>query len=247
MDRVDCQVFEDQLDAWLRGELGEEGEAQLRAHAAACPTCDAMARVGGHLAAPSLEELEARVPDAWVASMASDVRRALRDRRAGGRRRSGWAVPALAAAVLALLLFNGMTLRTLARASEREQALQSQVLEQQRRLTEVGGGEERGGRGGVAGFGRSASLRSLEGRAEVTVAELRALLADLPPATTVLRAWQTEALAGSRRMPPAWRAALERLDTGGDVTAGEVLGVLDDLELPGAATVPASRLLELLS
>lgn len=245
MDRVDCLVFEDQMDARMRGALPPEAAEQMRAHAARCPQCAALARLGERLAGPSLEELEARVPDAWVVDMWSDVRRKLRARDGVGRSGRGWAVPVLAAASVALLLLNGVTLRALGRATAVAEDLTEQVLDQQRRLIQAG--EPPTESGGDALRGRAASLRALEAEGDLTVESLRALLAGLPPETPVIRASRVEALAGSRLLPLTWKRALARLPTAGDVTAGDVLGVLDELELPGGTAVPAGRLFDLLS
>lgn len=245
MDRVDCLVFEDQLDALVRGALSPDGVAQMRAHASGCPTCASLARLEEHLSEPTLEVLEAQVPDVWVASMWTDVQGALRSRRARRSGRRGWVAPTLAAAAVALVVLNGLTLRALSRATALSEDLTEQVLDQQRRLTEAGAPAVSGG--GSALVGRSASLRALGGRSDVTVGDLRALLADLPSNAPVIRASRVAALTGSRLVPLAWREALTRLRTGGDVTAAELLEVLDDLDIPGGTPVPASRLFDLLS
>ena len=66
---IDCQVFEDQLDALLDGSLPDEGIGQLQLHALSCPDCAMLLRVHEHLALPSLEELEAGVPEELLTSM----------------------------------------------------------------------------------------------------------------------------------------------------------------------------------
>lgn len=66
---VDCQVFGDQLDGLVRGDLPAEGERLLRLHAGICPACAMQLRVQEHLAQPSLAELEARVPEELLASL----------------------------------------------------------------------------------------------------------------------------------------------------------------------------------
>lgn len=70
---IDCQVFEDQLDALLDGSLPDEGIGHLQLHALSCPDCAMLLRVHEHLALPSLEELEAATPEELVASMWSTV------------------------------------------------------------------------------------------------------------------------------------------------------------------------------
>lgn len=248
MDRVDCAVFEDQLDALVRGELPGPGVPQLRGHAAECEACAALLRVTEHLVTPSLAELEASVPDAYVASMWSDVQGALDAHPATARRRIGWAMPLLAAATVALLFANGLALRALSRAEDRAQDLTSQVLDQQRRLVTIQTAQAAGPRGSRVAFaGRGEALRALEDRTDMTVAELRALLQEVPAGTPLIGAARTRELARSRFVPSLWRDAMARLDTGGEVTAGALLTVLEDLDLPGDASVPAARIFELLT
>lgn len=244
MDRVDCLVFEDQLDALVRGALPGDGAALLREHASGCPDCAALGRLGERLAGPTLEELEAQVPDAWVKDMWAGVRRELRARDGGRRSRWGWAVPALAAASVVLIALNGVTLRALSRATAVAEELTEEVLDQQRRLVEAAGPAPAAG--GSAMVRRAASLRVLEARGDMTVDDLRALLAGLPADMPVIRAARVGTLSGSRLLPPGWREALGRLPADGDVTAGDVLAVLEELELPGGASVPAGRLFDLL-
>lgn len=245
MDRVDCSVFEDQLDALVRSELPEAGMAQLLGHAARCGECAALLRVREHLTSTTLVDLERQVPDAWVASMHGDVRDALHARSGRPRHRPPWLAPALAAASVALLVSNGLALRALGAAQLREQDLVEQVLDQQRRLVADGPAVPGGMRLGVAA--RGAALRFLESGRDLTVAELRALLREVPAGTPVISASRAGALATSGFVPAAWRDALSRLDGRGEVTAGDLLAVLEGLELSDGTSVPTTRLLELLS
>jgi hypothetical protein len=248
MDRVDCTVFEDQLDSLVRGELPEAGVAQLRAHAAECAECATQLRMQEHLVTPSLAHLEAQVPDAYVTSMWRDVQGALDAPQASARRRFAWAVPLLAAATVALLFANGLALRALARAEDRAQDLTGQVLDQQRRLVSFQTAQAPDLMGARAGFGsRANALRALEDRTDLTVADLRALLQGLPAETPLMGAAHTHQLARSRLVPSAWRDAMTRLDTGAEVTAGALLAVLDALDIPGDTSVPAARIFELLT
>ena len=248
MDRVDCTVFGDQLDSLVRGDLPDTGVGQMRRHAGECPECAALLRMQEHLVTPSLADLEARVPDAWVASMWRDVQGGLDAQPVAVRRRVGWVVPLLAAATVALLFANGLTLRALARAGDRAQDLTGQVLDQQRRLAALGadeGSTRQGSRTGLAG--RGGALRALGDRTDLTVADIRALLEDLPEDTPVIDAARARQLTRSRLVPAAWRDALAPLDTGGEVTAGALLTVLDRMDLSGDVSVPAARLFELLT
>jgi len=155
-------------------------------------------------------------------------------------------VPLLAAATLALLFANGLALRALSRAEDLAQDLTGQVLDQQRRLVALQAAvASEPQRSGFAG--RAGALRALGDRTDLTVADLRALLVELPAGTPVLGASRTRQLARSRLVPSAWRDAMARLDTGDEVTAGALLAVLDDLDIPGDLLVPAARLFELLT
>lgn len=68
-ERVDCRVFEDQLDALVRDELPEEGVRCLLLHAGGCPECAMQLRVKEHLFGGSLEELEQMVPEGLLESL----------------------------------------------------------------------------------------------------------------------------------------------------------------------------------
>jgi hypothetical protein len=81
---IDCQFFEDQLDALLDGSLPDEGIGQLQLHALSCPDCAMLLRVHEHLALPSLEELEAAMPEELVASMWPKVEAGVRAQAKSG-------------------------------------------------------------------------------------------------------------------------------------------------------------------
>lgn len=248
MDRVDCTVFGDQLDSLVRGELPEAGVAQLHGHASACPDCGALLRMQEHLVRPSLAELETSVPDTYVASMWADVQSALGAPSVGARRRVGWAVPLLAAATVALLFANGLALRALGRAESRALDLTEQVLDQQRRMVEAEVMGAPGLVGSRVGLGtRGGALRALEERTDLTVGDLRVLLAGLPADTPIIGAARARQLAQSRFVPAVWRDAMARLEAGSEVTAGALLTLLDDMDIAGDVPVPAARLFELLT
>jgi len=69
MKEIDCQVFQDQLDSLVEGSLSDEGMRQLRLHAAVCSECAMSLRVLEHLVSPSLQELEAQVPEDLLSSV----------------------------------------------------------------------------------------------------------------------------------------------------------------------------------
>lgn len=247
MDRIDCQVFEDQLDALARDELPAEAIAQLRGHAERCADCATQLRVQEHLVTPSLGALEAEVPDVWVAGMSERVEAALQAGSPRSRRRPSWVVPAVAAAMVTLLVNVALTRNALHRAEARELTLSEQVLDQQRRLTALEEPATAGPTLNSSLAGRDGWLRSLNSQGTLTVDELRAVLSGLPGGTTLFTASQSSTLTVSRFMPAVWREAFARLQTTDEVTARDLLGVLDDLDLPDDASVPTSRLLAILS
>lgn len=215
-----------------------------------CPECGASVgrRSGeaGRTSLEPLEALEAQVPDTWVSSMWGDVRGAVRERRRMRRPGRRWAAPLLVAASVALLFANGLALRALRQAEGRTAALSEQLIDQQRRLSDFEApAASRFGRAERL-TGRDAWLRALSEREDLTVADLRALLSELPAGTPVTRTSRPGALRGAR-LPAAWQAALTRLDAEGDVTVADVLDVLDELDLPEGTAVPTARLIELLS
>ena len=104
-DHRACEAYDEDLSALLDGELSEERETEVRAHAASCPRCarrlDALRSVDGLLASapapPVPHDLRARL-DARIAADARPPRL-----RRLGRPALGFAAAA-AAAVLALYL-----------------------------------------------------------------------------------------------------------------------------------------------
>jgi hypothetical protein len=85
MKDVDCQVFGDQLEALVEGTLPEEGRRQLLLHAETCPDCAMELRVHRSLVGPTLEELEARIPEGMVEGMWGRVKEGV-EVAEGGRR-----------------------------------------------------------------------------------------------------------------------------------------------------------------
>lgn len=270
---VDCLVFEDQLDALAEGRLPEEGVRQLRLHADACPTCAMQLKVIEHLLGPSLEDLEARVPPGMVSSMWPGIQANLRDRAQadsesfpgllrsrlfGGRRRSekvsfgaphlGWAVPALAAAAVVLLMATGFLFAELHRVKAHEQALADQLTEQAGRLAELDARTEAVARTAEL-TGRTAWIRALSREERVSVAQLEHMLRSVPAGSTILDAARVETLLASSSSwtPAGWKAALGALEGDGDLTVGKLLRILASADLDPRTTVSTSRLVALLN
>lgn len=257
---IDCQAFEEQLDACLRGDLPEGARHLLREHGSSCPDCSALLGMQEHLARPTLAELEESVPADLLATVWPAVRAgiagataAATKEKAGvgpGRRATAAWVPALAAACLILLLANGLLLSELREARGRDPLWSRRT--QDRGSPTVGarpaGTEGRSPAAGWWGEGQGWAS-SLAGREELSVAELRTLLERVPPSTTVLTAAQAEALlrAARLRAPASWQAATGKLRTQGGIRAAHLLSLLDALDLPPDRSLPLARLRDLLS
>jgi hypothetical protein len=250
-NNIDCQVFQDQLDSLKQGVLSDDGIAQLQLHAASCPECETLLGLHEHLSLASLEDLEAAVPDLFVASMWDRVQADIAtqtapDRRFGNWHRSRWLVPALAAASLLLLVSTALLLGELGRLRGREQVLVQRVTEHEQRLADL---ELTTASGNATRAANLASRRVLERvlsrRESVSIGELGEILERLPAGTTVVSTSGMEALVGnlSFRASPAWRAVRKEIDVEGGVDAGELLHVLEALDVDPATRIPSARLL----
>ena len=215
---IDCQVFEDQIDAYSRGALSDEGLEQLRLHAETCPECAMQLRVQEHLAIPSLEEVEAAVPDEVLAAVWPGIQGELAKRRSSsaGRSRSrtglgwlrpgwfspAWLRPTMAAATIVWAIATGFLFSELRRTEAREEVLVQRLAELDVRSEAV----ER-----TADLaGRSPLIRALSRQGSMSVAELQDRLRSLPGNTVVLDASElADVLANTASLtPPVWRAAL---------------------------------------
>ncbi|UCC71092.1 MAG: zf-HC2 domain-containing protein [Gemmatimonadota bacterium] len=251
---VDCEVFQDQLDALKAGALPEDGLAQLQAHAGSCPECATLLEVHEHLTSPALSDLEAAVPDELLASIwprlqaeiatASSAR--LRESR--GWQGWGWLVPAMAAATLLLFLGSGLLFQEVRQLRQREDALVAQLAEQERWLAELDFRTSSDPVARTAGLaGRATWERALSRRRSVSVSELRNMLRSVPAAATVFDASELESL---QRNIPFWmssaaRKAAAEIRPGDGVQAGELLRLLDTLDVDPGRRIPTARILAL--
>lgn len=267
---IDCQIFGDQLDALIQGDLPEEGMRQLRLHAGECPQCRMQLRVQEHLLEPSLGELEARVPDEMVMGMWGAVEAGVRSREGSGAGAKGpgpavvredpssrhpfqgrgrWLVPTLAAATLALLFSTGFLYWQTARLQTRAQALAQQVEDQRYWLAEleVDGADPAARTAALAG--RNPWSRALSRQDEITLGNLRSLLARAPGDRVILSQSQLDEVLRSRvpLSPPLLREALGGISGTDGVTARELLEALDGLGVSPDTTVPTEELMALFS
>jgi hypothetical protein len=238
---IDCEVFQDQLDALGTGTLPDEGLSQLRAHAGACADCAMLLRMHEHLTAPPRADLEAAVPDEMVASMWPRIQRKLGGRSSLGGGRS-WLVPAMAAAMVLLALGVGFMFVELQQLRGREQFLARQMVEQQRPASSNAVVRT------AALAVRTAWERALARRQSVSIAQLGDMLRRVPENSTVLSASQLEAL--TRGAPSwaeaAWSDALSRVDLDDGIQAGELRIVLGALPVNPDRSMPTARILGLL-
>jgi hypothetical protein len=266
MKDMDCELFQDQLDSLQSGTLQEEGLRQLRLHAASCPDCAMALKVAEHLVSPSLEELEARVPDDLLASVWAGVsaetsgsgatRPPWRRRRA---RSQTWLVPALAAASVALLLSTGFLFLRLRSAESTGARLASEVADLQRDMAGFGARTEWVQRTAQLAGSRRTQARALDfallGQDTVTVQALLDLLEQLPPDLVLFDTSRVEGLLGAPVRPsPELReilmgmaGALPSPGHDGGVRAGELERWLAASGLPRDLSVPKAALLDLLS
>lgn len=234
---IDCQLFEDQVDTYSRGALSEEGLEQLRLHAESCPECDMQLRVQEHLAIPSLEEVEAAVPDEVLAAVWPGIQEEL------GKRRSTpvfWLRPTLAAATIVWAIATGFLFSELRRVEAREEALVQRLAELDVRSEAV----ER-----TADLaGRSPLIRALSREGSMSVAALRDRLRSLPGNTVVFDASQLEdVLANTASLtPPVWRAALAEYEGGEGIRVRDILTILESSGVPSDMSIPTSRLIQVL-
>jgi hypothetical protein len=264
---IDCQVFEDQLDALMEGRLSEEGVGQLRAHALSCAGCAMQLRVQEHLALPSLEELEGAVPEEMLASVWPTVEDAVREGGPGGIRgasdaagafripahtHSRWLVPTLAAASVALLFSTGFLFSELRNTEARESQLADRIGQLEDDLAGLNertvAVERTAGLSARSGWARAINL-SLGSPETVTIGWLKEMLGGMQPDAHVLSKSELDDLMGSRfsRGFGRLRVSIPGESIADGLNVAELLTLLEELNLDPDQTVPADRLMDILS
>jgi len=250
--RIDCDVFQDQLDALLGDRLPDAGLEQLRLHAASCPDCAMQLRVHEHLASPSVSDLEAAVPDELVGSVLPRVQAEIAAQRSTPesepRRWHGWSrlVPTLTAATLLLFVGSGLLYWEVRQLREHETALVRQVTEQGRRIAQLDSPTSMDPVARAASLaGRTLWERALARRSSVTVSELERMLQSAPASTTVFDSAESEALTEAlpRWMADLLREALAGIQTADGVQAGELLQLMRGLDIDTERRISTSRIL----
>ncbi len=251
---IDCEVFQDQLGALEDGPLPEEGIEQLRLHAGSCAVCAMLLRMHEHLVVRSQADLEAAVPDELVASMWPRVQaeiatqQTLRLRESRSRRAWSWLVPTMAAATILLFIGTGFLFAELSKLRERERLLVQQVVEQRRWLAELDQRTSASAIARTAGLAGSATWeRVLSRRERLSLSELSDLLASVPSGTTILGAIDLEELAGNTPLwrTAAWRELLDGIETEDGVQAGELLRLIQAMDVDPRMSISTARLLRI--
>jgi hypothetical protein len=209
-------------------------------------------RVHEHLAAQSLSDLEATVPDELLGSVWPRVQAgiAARDpaRRSDPMRWQGWnrLVPVLAAATLLLLVGSGLLYREVRQLHQREMDLVQRIVRQDRRLAEL---DIRTSMDPVARAarlaGRAVWERALERHNSLSVSELEAMLRNAPTNATLFTASELEVVANSI---PVWSAtaletALSTIESDDGIQAGELLRLIEALDINPEKRISTSRIL----
>jgi len=250
--KVDCDVFQDQLDLLAEGRLPDAGIEQLKLHAASCPECAMQLQMHEHLAAQSLSDLEASVPDELVGSVWPRVKAEIAAHGSTLRSKPGrWMnwnriVPVLAATTLVLCVGSGLLYRKVGQLLEREAALVQRVAEQDRRLAQLATGLSRDPVERAARLaGKSVWERALERRNNVSVAELEAMLRTVPAQTTMLDVGAFESLG---KGVPFWsvtavEAALSEIDSADGIQAGELLQAIGAMNISPDRRIATAHIL----
>jgi hypothetical protein len=255
-----CKKIRDLLDGGSLGGLSPAEIASLEAHAATCEQCRMLLKMNEHLAFSSRGDLEARVPARLVAGMWERVAGRLDPHRSAGAGRlrpdasrwprqakaNRWLVPALSAStgaffliILALLLhIHGL------RASER--ALASALEEKELLLENVRQPAlEFPVAASAAQSLRRSGLQTRAMRNGLSIAELKSILAQMPPDMQLLT---TRDIDRIRSRLPHWQELvvgekLRGIDYSDGLQSSEALQLIESLSLDPQEIIPPSQLL----
>lgn len=160
-----------------------------------------------------------------------------------------WLVPTLAAATLILLMSTGFFYWESARLQDRATALARQVEDQQHWMAELELNASDPVARTAALAGRNPWARALSRQEEISLRNLRSLLARVPADRIILSQEQMEAVLRNRPplALPLLREALGRISGTNGVTAQELMAALDGLDVNPDTTVPTADLIALLS
>ncbi len=252
---IDCQFFEDQLDALSKGDLPADAVGLLRAHALDCPACGMMLRVKEHLLSPSLEELEEAVPVEHLDSMWPRLEAVIHPSPWGRR----WIIPTLAAASVLFLFSTGFLASALMQSTNRETGLTRQIADLEYGLARLDARTEWIDRTAQLAGSRGNRARALDyalaGQETVSLPSLLEILGRYPDDKVLFQKSAAESLSRSaspsskeiRGLLTLLDSALSDLGEVDEVRVGDFARWLSEASLPIDLEVPKSTLMELLS
>jgi len=262
--KIDCQVFNAQLDSLNKGTLSEDAVAQLLRHAQTCPDCGALLRMHEQLTEIAPHELERSVPDEMVTSMWKRVEDTIADdeiRSSDGRASAPrarwlerlfarpsmrWAVPIQTVAIVVLVAGTSVIYTELQQLREREETLRQQLSVQDRRIDEMDQTMSQSNVARMTGLAdRFLWQERLSGRGDMTVSELNHFLRSMPSDALLLEASDAGRLLRnvSRNRVGHPAKVMKQIQTSDGLRAGEALLLIEAMDLPPGDRGPARWLL----
>lgn len=247
--KVTCEFVHDRLEGFAAGTLSDSEFLQIIGHVDHCHDCAVLLRMQQHTSAISATELEARVPDSLVDTMYGRVMETVEEKAHGRSWLSRlWPkqeslVPALAAAIVVLLIGGGMMFNELRQLQQSERQLVARIDRQERMIGSPAGWN---GGDGLGLPGRNLR-RVLTRHEDTSVEELLIVLRQLPPEITLLDPQETASLLGrfTRRAGSAWKEALREIEPGDGLQIEEMLQLIRSLDPDPYSRIPTARLLSL--
>ncbi len=256
-DVTNCERFAELVDQLEDPRLGAAELARVTAHAESCAACAALLRIREHFAEPDLETIEAAVPEKLVSEMWPRVAEATQRTGTGPiplaspRKRWG-AIRWLAAAAVVLII--GLTgggaylWGRNVELTQRERQLSERLDQQERHIESM----VEIATASVARSHRDTPLLRLggpfAGDEQISTGELRDRLAELPPDTRIMNSGELRTLGA--RLPRLRASAVGRsiaeYTASGGLQAGELLSLIDALDLDPSTRISARGLANLI-
>ncbi|MBN1165203.1 MAG: zf-HC2 domain-containing protein [Candidatus Krumholzibacteriota bacterium] len=239
---INCEDFQNLLDALSGEETSAENLSALERHAASCPQCALLLEMRRHLSLPRQDALLSGIPDEYAATMWSRVQEDIDRRgyssafapfRPGAWRRA--LMPGLAAAALVMILTSLYLFLELGQVKKRERLLATRLERQELILRGLSRGiSDAPSVGAPRGFPASLPGGGFLTQGQLTVGELIAYLEKLPRETTLLGpADSQELLSHSPGWPGSRPGAriFSSIDISDGVQAEEIIHLARELEL----------------
>lgn len=244
-DSLFCDDFQDMLDSLASGTVPPDTIALLQSHAQHCKTCAMLLQIQENLAGPTVDEISGQIPERMLARVwdrvSADlppVKRHHKPRHTVWTRRP-WIVPALALTSILFILLNMFLLTEIRQIRKEERELSALLSRQTLALEELR--DRTSGPRFAGSFLNRNRLRPLSGRQELTVAELRSILGQVPPDLQIVSGSYVRHLLS--QMPrwerTKWQNMLEIVDAADGIQSREAIVLLDALALdPGEILTP---------